>query len=411
MGSMSSLRIFRTDQLVDAFEFSSETNVVPPKMLERLGEIFTNFQQEQELLQESLSTSISSLCLNASNKNAIGYLQSRFKLPITKQHFLTIVKIAAYIKTTPYFSTHKIHRFKIQDFCSISLESSTKEPSLDDTLIIHFKKKTNSTIFGVGARVKTFKALHVSKEVISWVAEKTMKKGNHLDQNSHTLNLDPKLFVNPPLYFYPYIQEKTVDDFCEVHNKTCTIEKLYDTSLIDLLEVHQNVSFLQEKSIWQITLQLIAIVKELHKKNMIFRDLKPDNILVLFDKKDHTCSLDQLTLLATDLETVINEADATQQWIGSPFYYPKDTVHEKQGKPYDIYVLGRILSGLFRQNLEEKDYLVSVRSMIQQMIDENFSKRPVIDDIEQFFLSKQPKPLTLTEKMAVCVDEEGCNIL
>jgi hypothetical protein len=132
---------------------------------------------------------------------------------------------------------------------------------------------------------------------------------------------------------------------------------------------------------------------------------------VLFDKKDHTCSLDQLTLLATDLETVINEADATQQWIGSPFYYPKDTVHEKQGKPYDIYVLGRILSGLFKKNLADKDYLVSVRSMIQQMIDENFSKRPVIDDIEQFFLSKQPKPLTLTEKMAVCVDEEGCNIL
>jgi serine/threonine protein kinase len=182
-------------------------------------------------------------------------------------------------------------------------------------------------------------------------------------------------------------------------------------SLIEIIEANENIRFLSEKKTWEVAQSLIKIIKELHGKNLIYRDLKPDNILVSLENASGCFSLNKFSIVAGDLETVTSEGVEEDKWYGSPMYFPKDTSKEKQRKPYDIYTLGKILDALFSKNFEYKMYMLHLHSFISRMKDEDFEKRPPIQEVESFFTSLYPRYLDLVDENPDCLGMSDCAIL
>ena len=217
------------------------------------------------------------------------------------------------------------------------------------------------------------------------------------------------MFVNPPLFSYVYYTKK-LEEGCVIVEKNCSLESLYDLSLIEIIEAHQNLPFLTESSVWRITTQLIEMIKELHDKNLIYRDLKPDNILISLDKTIGVFNLDRFSLVATDLDTVIDASQASNVWVGTTAYYPRDISKEKQGQHSDIYALGKILEVLFEKNFEDKLYIDEVDSIIIRMKSEDHTQRPTIDDVRAQFLALRPGYLFISDETVDCISLKGCVI-
>jgi hypothetical protein len=72
--------------------------------------------------------------------------------------------------------------------------------------------------------------------------------------NCSTLQLNPALFIHPPLVDYFYYQENQKSEACEVEKKHCTLEKLFDLTLIEIIVAHQNTLFLTEATVWNISM-------------------------------------------------------------------------------------------------------------------------------------------------------------
>ncbi len=83
--------------------------------------------------------------------------------------------------------------------------------------------------------------------------------------------------------------------------------------------------------------EIILAIEDLHRRNIIFRDLKPDNIV--FDADGHA--------LITDFglsKVGINVADQAQSFCGSPAYLSPEMLRRQgHGKPVDWYLVGVLL--------------------------------------------------------------------
>ena len=83
--------------------------------------------------------------------------------------------------------------------------------------------------------------------------------------------------------------------------------------------------------------EILVALEYLHDKNVLYRDLKPDNILV--DGTGH--------LKLTDFglsKTNVGESYASKTFCGTPAYMAPDVIKEiPYGKPVDWYCLGVLL--------------------------------------------------------------------
>ena len=83
--------------------------------------------------------------------------------------------------------------------------------------------------------------------------------------------------------------------------------------------------------------EIILAIEDLHKRNIIFRDLKPDNIV--FDEDGHA--------LLTDFglsKEGIDTSQRTQSFCGSPAYLaPEMLIRKGHGKAVDWYLAGVLL--------------------------------------------------------------------
>jgi serine/threonine protein kinase len=83
--------------------------------------------------------------------------------------------------------------------------------------------------------------------------------------------------------------------------------------------------------------EILLSLEDLHKKDIIFRDLKPDNIV--FDAEGHA----MLTDFGLSKEGVLNNNQA-RSFCGSPAYLsPEMLKRSGHGKSVDWYLLGVLL--------------------------------------------------------------------
>ncbi len=80
--------------------------------------------------------------------------------------------------------------------------------------------------------------------------------------------------------------------------------------------------------------EVLLALEELHRRNIIFRDLKPDNVVL--DAEGHAL----LTDFGLSREGVVGAASA-QSFCGSPAYMPPEMLRRHgHGKALDWYLLG-----------------------------------------------------------------------
>ena len=94
--------------------------------------------------------------------------------------------------------------------------------------------------------------------------------------------------------------------------------------------------FTETKARYYLAEVLLAL-EDLHRRDIIFRDLKPDNIV--FDKDGHALLVD--FFLSKD--GMINDTQA-KDFCGSPLYLAPEMLQKKgHGKSIDWYLLGVLL--------------------------------------------------------------------
>jgi len=82
--------------------------------------------------------------------------------------------------------------------------------------------------------------------------------------------------------------------------------------------------------------ELVLAVEYLHSKDVVYRDMKPENILI--DSKGHV----KLADFGLSKEGV-GDTDKTKSFCGSPAYLSPDMLSQKgAGKPSDVYGMGAV---------------------------------------------------------------------
>jgi len=100
--------------------------------------------------------------------------------------------------------------------------------------------------------------------------------------------------------------------------------------------LHKEKKFTEDKAKMYLAEILLAL-EDLHKKDVIYRDLKPDNIV--FDSQGHAL----LTDFGLSKEDVMDDSMA-KSFCGSPAYLaPEMLKRTGHGKPIDWYLLGVLL--------------------------------------------------------------------
>ena len=100
--------------------------------------------------------------------------------------------------------------------------------------------------------------------------------------------------------------------------------------------LHKDRRFSEDRARWYLA-EILLAMDDLHKRDIIFRDLKPDNIV--FDEDGHAL----LTDFGLSKEGVLNNSQA-RSFCGSPAYLaPEMLKRSGHGKSVDWYLLGVLL--------------------------------------------------------------------
>ena len=101
--------------------------------------------------------------------------------------------------------------------------------------------------------------------------------------------------------------------------------------------LHKDKRFSEERARCYMS-ELLLALEDLHKRDIIFRDLKPDN--VVFDVDGHAL----LTDFGLSKEGVLNNSSGARSFCGSPAYLaPEMLKRSGHGKSVDWYLLGVLL--------------------------------------------------------------------
>jgi serine/threonine protein kinase len=100
--------------------------------------------------------------------------------------------------------------------------------------------------------------------------------------------------------------------------------------------LHKDKRFTEDRAKMYLA-EIILALDDLHRRNIIYRDLKPDNIV--FDSAGHA--------LVTDFglsKEGVGDGDMTKSFCGSPAYLaPEMLKRQGHGKSLDWYLLGVLM--------------------------------------------------------------------
>lgn len=194
---------------------------------------------------------------------------------------------------------------------------------------------------------------------------------------------------------HPYIL-KLVFSFQTPSNLYMAIELCENGDLSQILDEQ---SLLDEDISKFLTAELILAMKHMHSQGVIFRDLKPENLLI--DRKGHIRLAD--FGLAKQNENGMGKKDfKAQSFCGSPAYLPPEML-KKQGvsKSGDVYQIGVVLyemlvgippfyndnMKILYENIEKgklklPKYLSNeAKKCLQRMLNKDPKKRPNLESL------------------------------
>ena len=187
------------------------------------------------------------------------------------------------------------------------------------------------------------------------------------------------------------------DSFIENNNLNILMEYCDGGDLYQYIEKNKKKKIkIKEKTIWQIFIQMILGLHSIHKKKILHRDLKSQNI---FLTKDLNIKIGDLGVSKRLIQT-----NFAKTFIGTPYYLSPEICMEK---PYndksDVWAIGCILYELccFKYPFDAKSqgalllkilnnepekidnnyYSKDLQKMIDMLLNKNYELRPSCEDI------------------------------
>ena len=203
---------------------------------------------------------------------------------------------------------------------------------------------------------------------------------------------------------------KYYNSFEEKHKINIVMEYCDGGDLNDFLKEKMNEGkSLEEDLIWKIFIKITIGLADIHKKNILHRDLKTLNIFL-------TKSL-EIKIGDLGVARVLSKGSLAKTVIGTPYYLSPEICEEK---PYndksDVWALGCILYELctFKHPFEARSqgalilkilnrrpdpidshYSVEISNLIDSLLDKNSEKRPTCEEILKYKVINKVKSFGL----------------
>ena len=221
---------------------------------------------------------------------------------------------------------------------------------------------------------------------------------------------------------------KYFDSFIDNHNLNILMEYCDGGDLYQYLEKNKKKKIkLKEKTIWQIFIQMLIGLNSFHKKKILHRDIKSQNIFL-------TKNLD-IKIGDLGVSKKLIQTNFAKTFIGTPYYLSPEICMEK---PYndksDVWAIGCILYELCTFNypfnaksqgalllkilnsqpekIDNNYYSKDLQNMINLLLNKNYELRPSCRDIlkMKIILEKAKKYNLINDIMNEC-DNININLL
>jgi serine/threonine protein kinase len=133
--------------------------------------------------------------------------------------------------------------------------------------------------------------------------------------------------------YFEYMENKTIDEFtgdeqCEIY----IIMELCDSTLeFFIQQKRQKLEIFHTKELENLIFQICSALKEIHDKQIIHRDIKPQNILIIKKQDEFIVKLSDFGL------AIFGNSEFKQDFVGTPLYIAPE-INENPTDKGSIYL-------------------------------------------------------------------------
>ena len=215
---------------------------------------------------------------------------------------------------------------------------------------------------------------------------------------------------------------KYYDSFTDNESFNIIMEFCEGLDLRKFINEHKKSNdFIKKDIIYHIILEISNGIKEIHKKNLVHRDLKPDNIFLNADLK--------VKIGDFGIAKKLNNANEyAKTHTGTMLYMAPEIINgEKYNNKVDIWALGCIIHELCTLNfcfesqsltdlikkinqsqhekINQKLYGEDMQNLIDSLLNKNYKKRPSIDEVIKL-VKKNTDPSSANKIMEIFEEDE-----